>query len=127
MSERPHPAPLSTGGTTADNHLPERIGKYKLLSRLGDGATSEVFLAFDEFHQRKVAIKRVRAALNDNSAEDHYREHFFAAEAALAGKLMHPNVVQIFDAVADADQPYLVMEYVSGVTLRRFCRPDALL
>jgi serine/threonine protein kinase len=36
-------------------------------------------------------------------------------------------VVQIFDAVADPEAPYLVMEYVPGVTLRRFCRPDALL
>jgi eukaryotic-like serine/threonine-protein kinase len=43
------------------------------------------------------------------------------------GQLQHPNVVQIFDAVADADAPYLVMEYVSPVTLRRFCRADRLL
>ena len=111
----------------ADDSLPSQIGKYKILSRLGDGATSEVYLAFDEFHQRKVAIKRVREATAEESLENHYRVHFFAAEAALAGKLKHPNVVQIFDAVADTARPYLVMEYVSGVTLRRFCRPDALL
>ena len=48
--------------------LPANIGKYRVLSRLGDGATSEVFLARDEFHQRDVAIKRVRAgAVNDPS------------------------------------------------------------
>ena len=47
-----------------------------------------------------------------------YYERFFAAEAALVGRLQHPNVVQIFDAVADPAEPYLVMEYVAGSTLR---------
>ena len=42
------------------------------------------------------------------------------------GRLSHPNVVQIFDAVADPVQPDLVMEYVPGATLRDFCQPDAL-
>ena len=41
-----------------------------------------------------------------------------------SGDSQHPNVVQIFDAVADPSEPYLVMEYVPGVTLRRFCRAD---
>jgi tRNA A-37 threonylcarbamoyl transferase component Bud32 len=131
MSARPDFASIDPAWPAApgaaDPGLPERIGKYRVLSRLGEGATSEVFLAVDEFHQRNVAIKRVRAATPGESVENHYRERFFAAEAALAGKLKHPNVVQIHDAEPDPHQPYLVMEYVSGVTLRRFCRPDALL
>ena len=110
-----------------DPDLPLRIGKYGLIARLGDGATSEVFLADDEFHQRQVAIKRVRAATSLDSIENHYRQRFFAAEAALVGKLQHPNVVKIFDAVDDPDQPYLVMEYVPGDTLKRFCQADTLL
>ena len=57
----------------------------------------------------------------------HYQQHFFAAEAALVGRLQHPNVVQIYDAVDDPLGPYLVMEYVDGPTLRRWCRPDSLL
>lgn len=129
MSARPAFADLdlSLPPAPADPGLPERIGKYRVLSCLGEGATSEVFLAVDEFNHRNVAIKRVRAATQGESVENHYRERFFAAEAALAGKLVHPNVVRIFDAVPDPHQPYLVMEYVDGVTLRRFCRPDALL
>lgn len=107
--------------------MPNRIGKYNVVSRLGEGATSEVFLAVDAFNHRNVAIKRVRLATAGESVENHYRDHFFAAEAALVGKLQHPNVVQIYDAVDDPAQPYLVMEYVSGVTLRRYCRPDSLL
>jgi serine/threonine protein kinase len=110
-----------------DPDLPSRIGKYRVVSRLGEGSTSEVFLAHDDFNDRPVAIKRVRETTLGDGLEGHYREHFFAAEAALAGKLQHPNVVQIFDAEHDARPPYIVMEYVPGVTLRRFCRADALL
>ncbi|MFT3819440.1 MAG: serine/threonine-protein kinase [Rubrivivax sp.] len=107
--------------------LPAQIGKYPVLARLGEGATSEVFLARDEFRGRDVAIKRVRLGLMPDSRESHFQRRFFAAEAALVGRLNHPNVVQIFDAVFDEAAPYLVMEYVNGVTLRRFCRADALL
>jgi tRNA A-37 threonylcarbamoyl transferase component Bud32 len=107
--------------------LPVQIGKYPVLARLGEGATSEVFLARDEFRGRDVAIKRVRLGLMPDSRESHFQRRFFAAEAALVGRLNHPNVVQIFDAVSDEAAPYLVMEYVNGVTLRRFCRADALL
>jgi len=107
--------------------LPSRIGKYVVQAKIGEGATSEVFLAHDPFNNRKVAIKRVRGGLLADSREQHFQQRFFAAEAALVGQLQHPNVVQIHDAVADAEAPYLVMEYVDGVTLRRFCRADRLL
>ncbi|CAN7605152.1 serine/threonine-protein kinase [Rhizobacter sp. LjRoot28] len=107
--------------------LPAQIGKYPIIGRLGDGATSEVFLGRDEFHQRDVAIKRVRSGAVDDPGDGRFFERFFAAEAALVGRLNHPNVVQIFDAVADPREPYIVMEYVPGSTLRRYCRPDQLL
>ena len=107
--------------------LPSRIGKYVVKSKIGEGATSEVFLAHDPFRGCDVAIKRVRLGVLPDSRESHYQQRFFAAEAALVGQLQHPNVVQIIDAVADVEAPYLVMEYVAGVTLRRFCRADKLL
>jgi len=106
--------------------LPATIGKYRILGRLGDGATSEVFLGYDDFQSRNVAIKRVRPA-TASDVDGRYSERFFAAEAALVGKLQHPNVVQIFDAVPDPVAPYLVMEYVAGTTLRPYCRADQLL
>lgn len=109
-----------------DADLPAHIGKYRVKSRLGEGATSEVFLAHDEFRGIEVAIKRLRPGVADD-AEDRYAAAFFAAEAALVGRLQHPNVVQILDAVPEGPSPYLVMEYVPGLTLRRFCRADALL
>jgi eukaryotic-like serine/threonine-protein kinase len=108
--------------------LPARIGKYEVIERLGEGATAEVFLCFDEFNQRKVAIKRVHVNRYSQMHSGHqFSERFFAAEAALVGRFHHPNVVQIYDAVTDPDAPYLVMEYVAGSTLRPFCRPDNLL
>lgn len=107
--------------------LPAQIGKYRIKSKLGEGSTSEVFLAHDPFRDRDVAIKRVRTGVLADPREQHYQQRFFAAEAALVGQLHHPNVVEILDAVAEDDAPYLVMEYVEGVTLRRFCRADSLL
>lgn len=105
--------------------LPSHVGKYRVQSRLGEGATSEVFLARDEFRDVDVAIKRLRQGVIDGL--ERRLAAFFASEAALAGRLHHPNVVQIIDAVSDGPTPYLVMEYVPGLTLRRFCRADALL
>jgi hypothetical protein len=110
--------------------LPTQIGKYRVVRRLGEGATSDVFLAVDAFNGTEVAIKRMRAwahGSRDGSSETDFGFRFFAAEAALAGRLQHPNVVQILDAVPEDDSPYLVMEYVPGVTLKHFCRSDRLL
>ncbi|MFO1218464.1 MAG: serine/threonine-protein kinase [Burkholderiaceae bacterium] len=108
--------------------MPEmRIGGYMLRGLLGEGATSEVFLAHDEFHDRLVAIKRARRSALMDATEMRFRDHFFAAEAALVGQLKHPNIAQIYDAVDDPLAPYLVMEYVPGTTLKTFCRADALL
>lgn len=104
-----------------------QIGKYQVMRRLGEGATSEVFLCRDEFFQRNVALKRVRSAALLDAVDGPVYARFFAAEAALVGRLQHPNVVQIFDAVADPVAPYLVMEYVPGTTLKSFCRSDQLL
>ena len=109
------------------SELPAQIGPFVVRAKLGEGATSEVFLARDAFRERDVAIKRVRTGFAADSRDGHFQQRFFAAEAALVGRLQHPNVVQIFDAVPDPAGPYLVMEYVEGQTLRRFCRADALL
>jgi len=124
MSITTHP---DSNTATSDAGTPAMIGKYRVLKRLGEGATSEVFLCRDDFQGRDVAVKRVRPVSGDDPAGGRYSERFFAAEAALVGRLNHPNVVQIFDAVADPVSPYLVMEYVGGSTLRPFCRPDQLL
>ncbi|MBL8347545.1 MAG: protein kinase [Rubrivivax sp.] len=124
----PPPVPQTAAAADASESLPQRIGKYPVKAKIGEGATSEVFLAHDPFRGHDVAIKRVRRASLVDAREAHFQKRFFAAEAALVGQLHHPNVVQIMDAVSEGEElPYLVMEYVPGVTLRRFCRADGLL
>jgi eukaryotic-like serine/threonine-protein kinase len=128
-ASRPMSAPISHASPppAAADALPAQIGKYRVVRKLGEGATSEVFLCRDDFRDRDVAVKRVRLAALGDPIDGRYYERFFAAEAALVGQLQHPNVVQIYDAVAEPGESYLVMEYVRGVTLRRFCRADRLL
>jgi serine/threonine protein kinase len=107
--------------------VPERIGKYPVVRHLGSGATSEVYLCHDPFAERDVAIKLVSTALfNDPERGKLYRK-LFLTEASLAGKLQHPHICQIYDAVADEKEHYIVTEYVDGGTLEKFCAPDALL
>lgn len=107
--------------------LPDRIGKYEIRRKLGEGATSTVYLGYDPFAAREVAIKVVfPEVLKDRERGRLYR-HLLVNEASLAGKLAHPHIVQIFDAVLDEEQSYIVMEYVPGGTLEPFCSPGTLL
>lgn len=116
------------GVTAPADDLPSHIGRYQVLKRLGEGATSDVFLAHDPFQGVDVAIKRMRSwASPPDAPGSDFSNRFFSAEAALAGRLNHPNVVAILDAVSEDALPYLVMEYVPGVTLKHFCRSDRLL
>ena len=107
--------------------IPERIGKYEIRSKLGEGATSIVYLGYDPFAEREVAVKAIfPEVLRDKERGKLYR-NLLMTEASLAGKLMHPHIVQIFDAVLAEDQSYIVMEYVKGGTLEPFCTPSTLL
>ena len=107
--------------------VPAKIGKYPVIRLIGLGATSRVYLAEDRFSGKQVAIKLVQ---RDPAASDEVRRQIqsaFLNEAALAGKLQHPHIVEIHDAVNDGDLSYIVMEYVGGGTLERHCSFDALL
>ncbi|MBM3392552.1 MAG: cyclic nucleotide-binding domain-containing protein [Betaproteobacteria bacterium] len=106
---------------------PDRIGKYEVRSRLGEGATSTVWLAWDPFAQREVAVKVIHPEVLRDRERGRLFRHLLVNEASLAGKLVHPHIVQIFDAVVDEAQSYIVMEYVAGGTLDPFCTPDSLL
>ena len=106
---------------------PQYIGKYEIRSKLGEGATSIVYLGFDPFTEREVAVKAIfPEVLRDKERGKLYR-NLLMTEASLAGKLNHPHIVQIFDAVLAEDQSYIVMEYVKGGTLEPFCTPSTLL
>jgi eukaryotic-like serine/threonine-protein kinase len=97
--------------------LQEHIGKYPVVREIGSGATSRVYLGRDPFAERDVAIKVFLFDTQVDAQTERMMHKAFLAEASLAGKLNHPHIVDIFDAVAEPDHSYLVMEYVPGTTL----------
>jgi tRNA A-37 threonylcarbamoyl transferase component Bud32 len=105
----------------------ERVANYPVVRKLGEGATSEVFLCTDPFRNREVAVKRIfPEALRDPMRGRLFRKLFFT-EASLAGKLDHPHIAQIYDAGMGEDAGYIVMEYVPGGTMEPFCVPQGTL
>ena len=108
-----------------DTPLPERLGKYRLVRKIGAGGMSRVFLAEregDEFHQ-KVAVKLLRAVglgLDEGGAR-------FRAERQILASLEHPSIARVFDGgTTEAGLPYLVMEYVDGRPITTVCRERGL-
>src|SRR5215212_1065337 len=85
--------------------------RYRVLDRLGAGGMATVYLAEDERLGRKVAVKR----LHSDGPEDAARR--FEREAKVGASLSHPNLVTVFDTVADEDSVLIVMEYVAGENL----------
>ena len=103
------------------------IEKYQIARELGRGATSIVYLAHDTFNDREVAIKVFKPEiLSDPEHGNTYRK-LIANEAALAGRLNHPHIVGIYDAALGRDEGYIVMEYVQGETLEKYCHVEHLL
>jgi serine/threonine protein kinase len=103
------------------------IGRYQILKQLGQGSVGAVYLGKDPYIERHVAIKVYRLP-NDTGPEEieAYKKSFFV-EAQSAGRLMHPNIVTIYDADLQQDFCYITMEYIDGSTLEKFCKPDNLL
>jgi eukaryotic-like serine/threonine-protein kinase len=85
-------------------------GRYQLGSLLGVGGMASVYLATDRVLERQVAVK----VLSPSDVQDALFVERFRREARAAARLNHPNIVAVFDSGSDADQPYLVMEYVPG-------------
>ena len=88
-------------------------GRYQLGSLLGVGGMGQRVLASDRVLERQAAVKVLRSS----DAQDPVFVERFRREARAAARLSHPNIVAVFDSGSDADQPYLVMEYVPGESL----------
>jgi serine/threonine protein kinase len=107
--------------------LPSQIGKYPIARELGRGATSRVYLGRDPFADRDVAIKVVRPEPGvDPDVLKRFNKSFMN-EAALIGRLIHPHIIQIFDADVTDEYSYIVMEYAPGETLEERCVVSNLL
>src|SRR5262245_4299649 len=90
------------------------FGKYIVTRNLGRGGMAEVHLAHDPVLERQVALKVILPHL---SADEEFVTRF-RREAKLIASLRHPNIVQIFDFAVLDDQPFMVMEYLAGETLK---------
>jgi serine/threonine protein kinase len=106
--------------------MTEKIGKYQIIRTLGKGATAVVYLAQDPDADRQVAIKLIRFG-KDSAAMSRRLRKIFQTEDAIGRRLNHPNIVKVYDAVVEKDQAYLVMEFVDGGALDRFCSINRLL
>jgi hypothetical protein len=96
-----------------------RVGKYRIIRKMGFGSAGDVFEGFDTQMGRKVAIKTItRFAANrfDRAAER------FVLEARAAGALNHPCINTIYDFGTIRDVSYMVLEFLDGVTLSQWMR-----
>ena len=106
--------------------LVERIGKYEIRMELGRGGTSVVYLAYDPFTHRDVAVKVFEPIAGASDAVINLQRNGFVAEASLVGKLRHPHIVEILDAGTEGTRSYVVMEYIEGGTLESHNRVKTL-
>ena len=88
--------------------------RYELLELIGGGGMADVYKAQDKLLDRAVAVK----ILHQQYANDAEFVEKFRREATAAAKLAHPNIVNIYDVGEDGGSQYIVMEYVSGPTLK---------
>ncbi len=91
------------------------VGRYRIVQFLGAGAMGEVYLAEDPQIDRKLAIKTVRLVGRPQDIEE--RKKRLLREARAAGRLLHPNVVMLFDAGEAEGLLYLAFEFVEGTDL----------
>jgi serine/threonine-protein kinase len=98
---------------------PEKIGKYRIDGVLGKGAMGVVYKAFDPGIERVVAVKTVRKDLVDPDLAAQVMARF-QNEAKAAGRLLHPNIVSVYEYGEDDLNAFIAMEYVEGTGLREY-------
>ncbi|MFB0507738.1 MAG: PEGA domain-containing protein [Thermodesulfobacteriota bacterium] len=97
--------------------MKKRLGRYKIIKEIGRGAMGVVYQGYDPKIDRIVALKTIR---KDRLAESRDVEDLvmrFQKEVRATGKLVHPNIIVIYDTGEDKERAYIAMEYVEGDTL----------
>ncbi len=113
----------AVGSEAGPAAVPENIGPYRILREIGRGGMGTVYLAarISDFEQR-VAIKRVQAGRWEAALERRFLE-----ERQILARLDHPNIARLLDGGRSRDgSPYLVMEYVEGLPIDRYCEQRRL-
>ena len=101
-----------------------RVGAYRIVREIGRGGMSRVFLAerADGQFDQEVALKLLRPGLDTDIDGARFR-----AERQILASLNHPNIARLLDGgITDDGVPYLVLEYVDGVPIDRYCAERAL-
>jgi len=108
--------------------IPKKVGKYDVIKEIARGSMGAVYLGFDPYINRSVAIKvALSHLLKTKDDEKRFRKLFFN-EARVAGMLDHANILPIYDAGIDGKKYYIVMEYIhDGRTLVEYCKVENLL
>jgi serine/threonine-protein kinase len=103
------------------------VGRYEVVSELGQGAMGIVYKARDPKINRFLAIKTIR--FSDEFEAEKIREvkDRFMREAQIAGRLAHPAIVAVYDVGEDYDLTYMAMEFLEGESLQKYCRKGSLL
>ncbi len=113
--------PLGESEELDDNvlaELPRAIGRFAVLRRVGRGGMGEVFSAYDEQLERRVAIKLLQKRPRARES----RRARMLREAQAMAQVSHPNVVQVFEAGDFKGRTFIAMEYIEGQTLERWQR-----
>src|SRR5262249_1467389 len=106
---------------------PKTLGRFDIIREIGKGAMGQVFLAHDPKIDRQVAIKTIVLPQGISDAEAQETSQRFLREAQAAGRLLHPNIVTIFDIGEENGVSFIAMEFIDGETLDRHARPGRLL
>jgi len=94
--------------------VPEKLGRYKIVHKLGQGAMGIVYRALDPMINREVALKAIPLATEFDADEIEEARAKFFREAEMAGRLNHPHIVTIYDAGEDHGTAYIAMELLRG-------------
>ena len=103
--------------------MPEKIGKYQVVERIGRGGMGMIFKAHDPVLDRLVALKVIST---DVEITDELRARFFR-EAQACARLSHPNIVTVYDMGEDDGRLFIVMELLDGEELRQLIARSAAL
>src|SRR6516162_8326213 len=110
------PSPSALRGQT--------VGAYRLESPIGQGGMGTVWLArrSDGRFEGRAAVKFLNVGLLGGAAEDRFKR-----EGSILARLSHPHIAHLIDAGVSPDgQPYLILEYVEGKSIEKYCRQHAL-
>ena len=105
----------------------KKLGRFEIIREIGKGAMGQVFLANDPKIDRKVAIKTIVLPPGTSPEEARETSQRFLREAQAAGRLLHPNIVTIFDVGEEDGVAFIAMEFIEGETLEKHTRPETLL